>query len=98
MGNFLECQPKKSEDIIPKKNEGEKKQGRTSEKVLEEFILELLKDPEINKRIVPDKIEKEFYLALLTTLMSSVIKVADTFRLEIMNHVLTIHIRPKEND
>lgn len=99
MGNFLECHPNKKE-VPPKKPEEPPNKPAivSSEQVIQEFIEVLMKDPKINKKAIPDKIEKEFYLVLFTTLMSNLMKIADTFKIEIMNHVITLKIEPKKAD
>lgn len=89
MGNFLECYPKPNQETPPISP------PTASQQAISNFVDVLLQDPKINSKFVLDTVEKKMYTELLTFLVASFSKIAETIKIEILNHVITIKIEPK---
>lgn len=64
------------------------------EKALDAFITRLLENKNVNCTIFPDAIERGMYRGLLRILLGNRTDLIRTFRMEIMNHVITLRIQP----
>ena len=61
------------------------------------FALELVKDPAVNSKWVPDSLEVKMYEKTFSTALNSIGKASDTTYIKIANHKLGFYIIPDED-
>jgi hypothetical protein len=66
------------------------------EKAIEAFVEAQIQNADINITCIPDGIEKEIYINLIKILLGNLHQITQSVRIEILNHVITLHIEPKE--
>lgn len=56
----------------------------------------LLKNKDVNCSLVPDFMEKDVYRNVLRVIIGNITEIVKSCRIEILNHVITVHIDPIE--
>jgi hypothetical protein len=65
-----------------------------NEEILETTAKRLLKNPAINQRLLPDKIEKKLYMNCLKLVCYVLDAISSSFRITVCGHDLTIRLEP----
>ena len=81
MGNIL---PKKTPPPV---------QSAEDEAILR-FVQEQLENARVNVSFIPDKMEKQIYINIIKIILANLQHLADTVRIEVLNHVITLRIEP----
>ena len=68
------------------------------EQSIEAFVNALLRDANINATFLPDNVEKEIYINILKIILGNLKSIVDSIRLEVLHHVITIKMEPKEEE
>lgn len=71
-----------------------KKQVSKEDEVIHNFINKLLENSDINNKCIPDKFERHLYFSLLKVFLGNIKEASKTFKLEFLNHKITINIEP----
>ena len=69
--------------------------SKLSKEKIDEFVESLLKDENINMSYVPDSVEREMYKNIFSLLFAIIIDVANTTKIKIVGHEITITIKPE---
>jgi hypothetical protein len=62
-----------------------------------EFVDRLLQNTDINNSCIPDRFERQLYCHIIKMIIANLKEASKTFRLEFLNHVITIHVAPVEH-
>lgn len=68
-----------------------KKEISKEDQVIINFVNTLLNNANINNKCIPDKVEKQLYFNLLKILIGNLTELSKTFRIEFLNHRITIN-------
>ena len=71
------------------------KRSTVSAERIEEFVNELLADPDVNLSMVPDAIERSIQRRVLLALFKTIAKVVDGVSVDLLGHTLKLRIEPK---
>jgi len=56
------------------------------------FVMKQMQDANINRTWIPDAIEKQIYINVFRILLANMRAVAETVRIEFLNHVITLKV------
>lgn len=76
------------------KQDPEKLNSKISKSAVDEFVKDLLSDPNINIRMMPDSIESKIYANTILITLSSLQKIFNNVNLDVMGHELKIQMKP----
>lgn len=68
-----------------------------SEKAIRRFVDTLLENRQTNCTFVPDCVERDLYKNFLLMILGNLSQIGESIRLDILNHRITIQIRPIED-
>lgn len=69
--------------------------GKLNNDAIDDFVEELLNDPETNIYLLPDAIERPLYANLLKLMFHSLEKAVKSFKVDFIGHEIKIVFEPK---
>jgi len=95
VATFKKIIQQKKEKLAAKTEIIERNETYISEERIEEFVDELLLDENINIAYLPDWVEKQIYLNILTILVGFINKTAKTAKVELLGHEINFKVSPQ---
>ncbi len=82
-------------DICCKMGTSTSKRDLTDEEAaIDRVVQRLLSNPSVNQAYVPDSLERKVYERLLTQVIGTLKETLESTKIEILDHVITLHMAP----
>ena len=76
----------------------EVKSSTFSVSLIKDYVESEIMSSEANSKYIPDPIERKAYISIYKTILESLTQLCNTTELSLLNHKVTIHIEPKNEN